>query len=260
MSQTNNNDTVCIDCCFAEWNKEKTTQTGCSRGMLEKFEKAGSDVLECYNGDYEFNVIQGRKCPYKRHAMWHQHFEERGGVEARLKEETKLPYSAVIFSNGNLDDIEKTVRSLDQQELKPIHITIIQPKNLFIIPGDIADVVDQFSIPWKVTNELVEKVKGATVWHTVKTVKKAQYVSIFTAGYEVPSDFYSNLNRFVIEDLNMFAAILPEDEQGLTIPYTVYEYWYFMGNPEKTILENIQEWEKTENKKVCFKRSQILAS
>lgn len=57
--------TSCQNCTFAIYDQTNKTQTGCYFDRIEKFKKAGHEVIEAYNEQGEFYLI-GQKCNYNR--------------------------------------------------------------------------------------------------------------------------------------------------------------------------------------------------
>src|SRR5262245_25474744 len=130
-----NKNTSCKNCCFAQY--ENITQVGCSRGLIEKFKEASTKVVECYDQDAEFFVIQDRKCPYFRTKEWLNSAGDN--VENLLKHENQIAFHAILFANNHIRDLDKSLKSLATQDLTPSHLTVIRKKFNFIKPRDIVD-------------------------------------------------------------------------------------------------------------------------
>lgn len=252
---TQSKDTVCKDCCFATW--DGITQTGCDLGILDQYRELGVDVLECYDEDAEFNVVYGRTCPYKRSKQWKEHYGDE--YLNRLDLETKLPYHVVIFATNDMRDLDKTIKSIEAQQLKPALVTVVREKGNTIRPQVIVNRLKETELIHRTVNHLIRMSRDKALNLLFKS-NKLPYYAVFNSGYEIPSDFLQTINDYVIKRLGQFAAIVPdEDGNGLVIPSSVHEYWYVQGNPDKTMIENIQEWEceNSKEKKICFTMKEL---
>lgn len=256
-------DTVCRDCCFAQW--KDSTQIGCERGILDQYRKIGSTVLDCYDEtEKEFNVVQGRLCPFFRKQAWRDSI--KGDIEERLKLETQMGYLAIVFANKDLEKIMKTVDSLEAQKLKPVEVRIIQEKNNMIPPGQIVRATKNSKLFIRIESQTLLTDRERAIHIAFKLAKyKCQFYSVFNAGYEVPNDFYYTINDYVINGLGQFGVILPESSDwrfdssnrlpypnGFVVAESVHMYWYFKGNCKKTVLEQVEEWEHQNKKKICY--------
>lgn len=251
-------DTVCINCCFAEW--DGITQTDCKRGKIDTYKQNGSEVLECHNGEKEFYVVKGRACPFFRNQKWHDMMKDEEHIEARLQLETRMNYLAVVFANNNLDGLLETIYSLEAQELKPAEVRIIQQKGNMIPPGEIVRATKDVNLFIRIESHTRTIGREESIHLAYKFTKtKCQFISVWEAGTEVAQDFYSTINWFVVDNLEQFAAIIPERGKydGLVLPESVHMYWYFNGDPKKTILENVRRWECVQQQSVCYKMQDL---
>lgn len=251
-------DTVCKSCCFSTWEGE--TQVGCERGKVEKYKENGAEVLECYDTEREFFVIRGRTCPFWRNQKWRDTMKDKAHEEERLRLETRMNYLATVFADRNLDDIMKTIYSLEAQELKPAEVRIIQEKGNLISPGDIVRATQDVNLFIRIETHTRMMTKQEAVHLAFKFTKTpCQFYSVWEAGTEVAQDFFSTINDYVIQELGQFGAILPErgEYDGLVIPEPVHMYWYFHGDASKTVLENIKEWECDQQQNVCYSMQKL---
>lgn len=239
------NNTCCKECVFAEY--DDVTQTGCKRGMIDKYRSVGSNIIEAYDKDKEFYVIPNRLCPFFRKQSWIDRIPEEyeKDIESILKLETTLAFHVIILvHNESLDDIHRTIDSLIGEEHKPIQITIIRHIESDIRPRDITDSLKSLPIKWR-TENLVVKMQDENAIHMVQKTLKSNYYSIARAGFIFPAKYLERVNKAVIEDLIQFGMIeiVEGDDQGIILPLSVHEYWYFHGDAEKTIPECLRDYQ-----------------
>lgn len=253
-----NNDTVCISCAFAEW--DDITQTGCSLKTLDKFRERGAEVLDCFNDTYEFNVIKDRQCPNKRSKQWKNKFGDH--YQLALKEEKALHFAAVVFADGNLTDLRRTVVNLSVQYLLPHHIVVVNKFGSMIRPKEITNLMTEMDFPWRLDNQLQAFTIEQSLSSIVRATEKAcSHVAVFFAGDAPSLSLLDQVNRFTTEELFLFGAIVPNIENldycsNIIIPHSVFKYWYFEGNRDNTVLQNMKEWEK-DNHKLLFTTEEV---
>ena len=73
--------TPCKNCVFAKY--EENTQTGCELDYIEKYKNLESEILEVYDNDKEFYVINDKKCLGYREPKW---FEQLSMSDSSMEE------------------------------------------------------------------------------------------------------------------------------------------------------------------------------
>jgi hypothetical protein len=214
----------CKGCLFAQ-KDDKGAQTGCKLKVLERMEKQGTEIKDAYDEeDDKFKVIYGRVCPFKREKYW-QEFHQKKGEEdlaAIVRKECEFKCSAVIFIDieQTLEDVQKTVSSLLNQEIPPVAI-------LFALKSTRIGVVQlqqwciqnipKKNIQWRFEVVLDEEVSREEAMHItikkVESLKSSRYFITFNAGYEVPQGLFSKFDHMINEDLDRFVQVEP-DESG----------------------------------------------
>src|SRR5690554_4248051 len=114
--------TPCKNCVFAEY--EDITQIGCSAGQLDKFRQNNIEIIEAYDHEKEFYVINGKMCQMSRSASWGIKHPKENWVKV-ARQETNIKYQVFVVSKGDLEKLASTIKSLYEQEIKPRHIVVI---------------------------------------------------------------------------------------------------------------------------------------
>jgi hypothetical protein len=198
--------TSCRDCIFAVYDRSKT-QVGCKFDRIEKFEENGANILGQDDGEKKYLVILGRFCTACRNKEWGQNHSKRKWksiVEDKIK--IRLDIIVHVWGQHTLPEIIQTVDSAYNQNPKPKLVVIACEPDYNNVP--IIDIVSMIKLknkgPWR-----VEKLP----YDEASKFCKSTYYAIFNAGYNIPEDFSSKLNKYINEDLKRFVAILP-DENG----------------------------------------------
>lgn len=254
--------TSCKECCFAIYEYDNITQTGCQFDLIDKFRSNGSTVLDAYDNEKEFNVIVGKQCPNYRTRRWLYNTKEENTLK-RLEFENQISTHVIVFSNNNLDDLSKTLESIKEQTKKPTHLTVVQRVGKDqLLASKITSLLEGLPFKWRLQNMLEEKSDDGIVHELCKFIKHQYYV-VINARQILPNNFLKSLNNIIMKELEQFAAIYNHEQSDFrpyVIPFTVHAYWAFHGNPEKTILDNILEYEKTCQQKLTLSTKYLLCS
>lgn len=97
--------TACKKCIFAEW--EKNTQTGCFFNRTSKFD----DVLEVYDDDSEFFVINGRKCNYFKEGETNEPLQD---LALKLINKHKVRVTLFVYV-VDLNQLAKIIHQINAQ-------------------------------------------------------------------------------------------------------------------------------------------------
>ena len=113
--------TSCKDCVFAIY--EDQTQTGCSMSMIEKYKAKNCEIIEAYDDDKEFYIINKRKCINHRKESWFKQFENSdNSLEYRIEKtnaSNKINY--ILLIDLKLFTVEKLHQTFFQKRLSHMY-------------------------------------------------------------------------------------------------------------------------------------------
>lgn len=249
--------TPCKDCAFAKYTEDGLTQIGCELGYIDKFKAVGNEVVEAYDQDKEFYVIMNRRCPGFRSQEWANKVppEKR---ESFMALENHLPFHVVIFANDDIEKMRATLKSLKAQEQKPTNVTVIRRKFNKLKPKKIEKLLDKHKFAWRIENLFLALPDIRVINGVAKSVG-LPYITVLDAGFWLPSDYFSELQKFVITNVNQFAWIKPLDDakNGWTMPLSVYQYWYLRTADNETIEKNIEDAQCKTSKQIIFSLNEV---
>ena len=221
--------TSCKDCLFAEYTEK--TQSNCSLGMLSKLRQHNVEILDVYDEEKEFNIINNSKCVHKRTSSWIHAQDSLAVQKDQVKEETHLRFHTLILlrPDSTFVEVEKTLRSLTEQLLKPEYITIVRPAENVIPPNQLTklcqSLCDNPTILWRVEN-IVQPLDKVDVYKLILPFVKSNIYSIFYASFEVPNVFLFDVSTKVVDGFAKFMMLLPNSAgNGLVGLKTVYKYY-----------------------------------
>lgn len=228
-------ETPCRDCVFAQY--DGTTQVGCAFDRLEKFRKQGIDIVEVYDNEKEFFVIQ-TACRAHRHkkGSWAMQHPGRERKEVCRKElELAIEVVMVMGKDHTVEQVKTTVDSLLAQTLLPMKVTVcvnrdgIEPKAIrAVMPGD---WIAKFIMERGFDGSRVSS--GRCIDHAV-VGSKSHYYAVFTPGFAVPPDFIRSIDVAVNDELERFVLLEPNRRgEGQVVQMRAHQY--YGGNAEAEI-------------------------
>lgn len=203
--------TVCKLCCFAVY--EGNTQTGCKLGRTEIFRKQGH-LVEAYDNDKEFDIINGRKCIAFRSEEW---AKDKKNIEELVKKEIELKLSVVIIlEDETIDSVEKTISALRNQQVKPLEVVFIDKQKklpMSDLNSHLYDIIGN-DFTWRISVSLNKGIFKTEAIDLAIPNLKGSYYSIFDGGQIPPPNFISDINKSINEKLEKFCVIEPSEKYG----------------------------------------------
>jgi hypothetical protein len=209
--------TSCHDCCFAVYDGiNSATQVDCVLNLIEHYRNKKQEILEAYNEDNEFYIINGRKCYYKRTKDWYEKLnlaEEKDYID-RVWKETQIKYTAIIYANDDYYDVNLTLKSILCQEHLPAQIVIIRGYGNKIKPSDLNDLLIKTGIKWRVSNAQSQDITQEIVFRGLIDIfyqKYPVYLKIDAGKMICDDDLMKKINTKIILDGNKIGLLTDED-------------------------------------------------
>jgi len=208
--------TSCHDCCFGVYDGIKTnTQVDCALELIKHYKENGQEILEAYNDDIEFYIINGRRCYFKRTKEWYEGLKEEDKLEhlSRVLKETRIKYMAVIYADYCYNDIEDTVNSIMSQTYPPSFIVIIRNYGCKIKPTLLNELLIGTGTKWRVSNAQNESITADFVFYGLMDIfdKEFPICLKIDAGKTVGDEqLMEKINENIVYDDNRFRIL--EDE------------------------------------------------
>jgi hypothetical protein len=222
--------TSCKDCKFAIW--DGNTQIGCEQGVLDKY----NNIIEAYDEEKEFNIINNDVCLLKRSLSSKCSLED-------ARKEISIRYNAIIiykdWPKSNKKLLEKSIKSLVDQEIKPSSICIIAPFGLQLDIDMVTGLLKKYDIKnWKVECQLNPDTMENYIDRFVETTNEKQpWYLVMNSDFILPKDYLSQINKRYILDLEQFGLVKPLDEErnGLLVKTIFHAY---LGGSRNNLIEN----------------------
>ncbi len=251
--------TSCKDCIFAKYNGN--TQEWCNANylkndfnfvkhihgpLIEAFDKELNNSFPKESPFYEtkeFFIINGIYCYGKRKKKWGDRFKEDKWLD-QLKIENQLYYQVIIFANNSFEDTLTTLKSLLRQKIKPKHVTIVRPFGNEIKPTLLVEYLQDYfqtnDIKWNMQNIANADLRNEQIIDMIINSKPLPYYSVFHARFNIPQDFFSNINDKIYDNTLKFAILLPNSaDNGMVVSTSIHKI--YDGNKQSTLIEKIRK-------------------
>lgn len=234
--------TSCKDCIFATYNG--ITQIGCKTGELDKMKKHGIEILEVFDEEKEFYVINKTKCTYMCTKGWKLENEPLQTQIIHIKSLLKIVYELIIIVNvnDNIEDVKVTVDSALNQTLPPTYITIIRLHESKILPSTLysfAQTITGKVKDWKVQN-CIRTGDHIELLDIVIPFSKAPISALFYAGFDIPKDTFEQINYALHEKFLQITLLLPNSTgNGLFIPNAIHKV--YQGSYQAPFLQKLKD-------------------
>ena len=194
----------------------------------KKYENLGVKIVEAYDEDCEFFVIEGRECVYYRTKDWvgfdYQTDEEYlSKINEKLDKELKIHCTAVVYitKEQTFEDAKVTLLSLFNSKLPPRDVVIVYQDNsrqlstsnklpeysadLHWCQSNLKDI--KFTIEYPTDNPRLHNMLNIAINKVMNS-----YI-ILEAGKELGPDVLSNINRSITHDLYPVTAAKHIDDR-----------------------------------------------
>jgi hypothetical protein len=226
MSNIDKNHTACKECIFAVYDKD--TQTSCHLDIIKKIQATDHlEVLEVYDEDKEFYVINKTKCPYYRKELKNKSLEERA---KEVKENIHLKYLLLINAKPDmkLEEIKKILLEIKKATIKPKGILlIIYSESLSGHANkEYLQIIRDANVgcEWRITKVVDEKTPFVhTLHHQANMMADKNMVILSVDGdYTKMVDMVEMANDLVFNQFKTFHLISNESKETLLFSSVIY--------------------------------------
>ena len=209
--------TLCHNCIFADYNNN--IQTGCKADRLDKFKKANITISEMVYEDVTSYVIEEKVCVYYRNKDWaldHYKNTDDKNLVAIVSKELRIPYHVLLFvrKNDNIDDVSIRLTELEQQDIKPKMVTIIDRTHaLEPMSNQLLTIMRNHSFAyWRVqTIQAIDQLDTDVIDLIYDSTKKIPYMFYicFECQYTIPPTISKEIHTSLHDDMKAFTVLTP---------------------------------------------------
>lgn len=244
MSSINSIHTPCKDCIFAQY--DGLTQINCHLDYLSKYKDKNCEILEVYDDEKEFYVINDKKCLGYRDNRWIKKYNlEHSTLEEKIqifKETNKLQYLMMIdLQNFDKEKLNKLNEQIKQCDILPEKIIFIRYQNH--INDFTYENITQFlasakiNCKWRIQTMVDNALKHEDILHTCCNLNKGYRFFVSVKDYSDSLDkMIDTANNIVYEQLDSFTVI--SDEANNIILFSAPSYRWSVVVEKKNILDD----------------------
>lgn len=230
--------TPCKDCVFATY--ENNTQNGCALNYIDKYKTNNIEILEAYDNDKEFYIINGKKCIGYRENKWFKQFElENSDVADKVNKyhaTNYLDYIIIIdlklLSQETLDDILSQISLCDIQPKKVIMIRYADNQLKFPY-SDIENMLKKYSPSyiWRIQTILDTSLISEHILHNIISLNaKYRFIASVSKYNTDIKSIVEKTNTIVHHDLDQFDVLSNHDHSCIIFSSLIYRFESFHGN------------------------------
>ncbi len=221
MSMINSIHTPCKNCVYAKY--DGNTQTDCHLVFIDKYKQSNIEVLEAYDMDKEFYIINNKKCVgYRENSWFVKNNMPNSSIEDKVeyfKSNNYIRYLLIInlkaFDDiGNLDGLTKALSSLSIHPKKIIFIRYTN--NTQYDYHKLLEMLDTigFKGKWRIQTVLDNDYSYRDTLHdAVNRGKKYRFIlSVDTSNLHCLNSVVTKSNSIVYEDLGSFLVLRNNDK------------------------------------------------
>ena len=225
--------TPCKNCVFALY--EDKTQTGCGLNYISKYKEHDNvQILEAYDNEKEFYIINNKKCIGYREPKWFNQFDMvNASLEEKIqkyKETNSLQYLLVIeLKNINIDQFSSLCYQIANLAIKPQKIIFIRhiDEKLSFPYDSIKNIFEQtkLGIPWRIQTMIDAEWSYHDTLHNIITINaKYRFICAINEYSEDLNNILSMGNSIVHEDLDQFVVLTNNEKTCILFSSLVYRY------------------------------------
>lgn len=237
--------TACKKCVFADY--KNNSQVGCSIGYLEKYKNINATILEAYDEEKEFYIINDKKCLCYREDSWFKKYDmEHSTLQEKIekvKETNHLHYLLVInLYNFNDSDLTKITQEITNLSVKPQKIIFVRYANNKTFEFKVlSDLLKQSNLKcsWRIQSMIDNSLEYDQILHNIVSMNKGYrfIVSIKNPASDI-DNIISFANNKVYEDLEALHVVANKDKSCILFSAPSYRFSLLIEG--KNILDNIE--------------------
>lgn len=234
MSLINSIHTPCKSCVFAIY--DNITQTGCAVSYLDKYRSKGADILEVYDDEKEFFVINDKKCIGYRENKWFNKYElEHATIEEKIEKfqsTNHIDYLMVIdlksFSDKELNDLTDALSMVEHKPNKTIFIRYQNDKNFPYEKIKKFFDTTKINCKWRIQTMLDDSLSQKDTLHNITNLNKGYrfilWINKPVSVADSISDIVNKANNIVYEELDPIVAIKNRESSAILFSAASYRW------------------------------------
>jgi len=227
--------TSCKNCVFAKY--EDNTQTDCLVGLIDQYKNVGIEILEVYDNDKEFYVINNKVCMARRTPdFFKDTVMQDSSIEdkvAYVKSKLYLKYLAIIDSrNSPPEQLSGVLAKLKETNTPPNTIMVVINEQGAKVASDYYKVLHESGIKskWKIKANLYKEQDFITTVHQVISLgsEDCPFILAISGDYSRLTEVVDKAHSMAYKEFEPFTVVSNESKE--TILFSSYVYQDALAN------------------------------
>lgn len=245
MSAISSIHTPCKNCVFAKY--ENKTQTDCHLNYIEKYKSKNIEILEAYDDDKEFYIINDKKCIGYRENSW---FDKRNlshlSIEEKIQkfQEKNFLHYLLVINLSSFDD-EISLNKLSEQiatlNIKPRKVIFVRYQSNKNHPlSTIQNLIKSSNIDceWRIQTMLEDKEFADVLHEVVGLNKKYRFILSINGQPDNLKEMVNRANSIVYDDMDRFVVLSNSSKSTILFSAPNYRYALLMENKDILVTED----------------------
>lgn len=233
--QINKIHTPCKDCVFAKY--QDNTQIDCALSYISKYKSKNIEILEAYDDNKEFYIVNGKKCIGYRENKWFDQFDLKdSSIEDKIKkfhEINSLDYLLVVdLKNINLEQLEDLLSQTKNLEFKPKKLIIVRYADNIGFPYEVLkNLLDTYAIgyKWRIQTVLDPLSIYDNILKNIISLNSHRFIVSVTQHNTDLINLIKHTNQVVHHDLDQFNIISNHNKSCIIFSRSSYAFEAFNG-------------------------------
>jgi hypothetical protein len=236
--------TCCKNCSFAKY--ESKTQIGCELDYINKYKDIGAEVLEAYDNDLEFYIINEKKClGYREESYFKKLDMNNSTIEEKINyfnSHNTIQYLCVVnlrnFNEQSFEQLTEQFASIPIGPKKIIFIRYMDQSPLFEYKT-IQHFLETSKIncEWRLQTMISSDIIDNEILHNIVNLNKKYRFILYIEeiDYNI-NQLVSTANDIVYNKLKHFHVLSNENKNNKIFSAPSYRYSYIVN--KENLLNN----------------------
>jgi hypothetical protein len=238
--------TSCKECVFAMYVGK--TQMDCSLGRLDKFRKVGVPVIESYDDNKEFFVIE-RFCNTYRTEDWKPRYKKITKEDSALKEsQATFDFIIIHDSTQGVDSLDKTLSDIKQQTVLPKKVVVVEKggKDKMGIIGVLERHLSDLPVSYRYVVYMDDEYEGSLdfIDESFKQVD-SMYYCVLDSSKDVMANIIKRVDTIINQDMRPLSVVKPDDGYHGLVVQSILHQELLPEAEDRNILRKIIELSET---------------
>lgn len=238
--------TPCKKCVFADYRDN--TQIDCYLDLINDFRKKNIEILEAYDEDKEFFIVNGKKCYGYKEAKYFDNRDMGSSTidekVAYIKNTFKINYVVSInLIKFTLEEIDEIIASLTNHAIPPKKIILVRyqdDKDVYTF-SNLKNILDKHNPrEWRIQTVLDREQEYISILHNIVNINRNNFVLSINGNYDQMCNILDYAQKTIYENLGKFIVLSNKNKETIFFNRAVYKASFANG---KDILTDYNEYE-----------------